>query len=84
MSSRTLLRSWWAVLLAPAALSIGTLCGLAVAGSSLNGIADAGFGATLAFFVLLALLPAATSAALGAPLGKQIQRLTMDPSSTHG
>ena len=83
VASAALLRSWWAVLLAPAALSIGTLLGLAAAGSGLNDITDPGFVAGLTFFALLALLPAATGAAIGAPLGKEIQRVTVGPRLTH-
>jgi hypothetical protein len=75
VASAALLRSWWAVLLAPVALSIGTLFGLAAAGSRLNDIADPGFVAGLIFFVLLALLPSATGAAIGAPLGKKIDSI---------
>ena len=84
VASAALLRSWWAVLFAPAALSIGTLLGLAAAGSGLNDISDPGFAAALTFFVLLALLPAATGAAIGAPLGKEIERVTVGPRFTHG
>ena len=84
VASAALLRSWWAVLFAPAALSIGTLLGLAAAGSGLNDITDPGFVAALTFFALLALLPAATGAAIGAPLGKEIQRVTVGPRLTHG
>jgi len=84
VASAALLRSWWAVLLAPLALSIGTLFGLAAAGSRPNDIADPGFAAGLIFFVFLALLPAATGAAIGAPLGKQIERATVRPSSARG
>ena len=84
VASAALLRSWWAVLFAPAALSIGTLLGLAAAGSGLNDITDPGFVAGLTFFVLLALLPAATGAAIGAPLGKEIERVTVGPRFTHG
>ena len=84
VASAALVRSWWAVLLAPAALSIGTLFGLAAAGSGLNDITDPGFAAGLTFFALLALLPAATGAAIGAPLGKEIERVTVGPRLTHG
>lgn len=84
VASAALLRSWWAVLLAPAAVSIGTLLGLLAAGSGLNDITDPGFAAGLTFFALLALLPAATGAAIGAPLGKEIQRVTVEPRHTHG
>jgi hypothetical protein len=82
--SAALLRSWWAVLFAPAALSIGTLLGLLAAGSGLNDTTDPGFAAGLTVFVLLALLPAATGAAIGAPLGKEIERVTAGPRFTHG
>ena len=84
VASAALLRSWWAVLLTPAALSIGTLFGLAAAGSGLNDITDPGFAAGLTFFALLALLPAATGAAIGAPLGKEIERVTAGTRFTHG
>ena len=84
MASAALLRSWWAVLLAPAALSIGTVFGLLAAGSGLNDITDPGFAAGLTVFALLALLPAATGAAIGAPLGKEIERVTAGPRLTHG
>jgi hypothetical protein len=84
VASAALLRSWWAVLLTPAALSIGTLFGLAAAGSGLNDITDPGFAAGLTFFALLALLPAATGAAIGAPLGKEIERVTAGARFTHG
>jgi hypothetical protein len=84
VASAALLRSWWAVLFAPAAVSIGTLLGLLAAGSGLNDITDPGFVAGLTFFALLALLPAATGAAIGAPLGKEIERVTIGPRHTHG
>jgi len=84
VASAALLRSWWAVLLAPAALSIGTLLGLAAAGSGLNDITDPGFVAGFTVFALLALLPAATGAAIGGPLGKEIERVTVGPRLTHG
>jgi hypothetical protein len=84
VASAALLRSWWAVLIAPAALSIGTLLGLAAAGSGPSDITDPGFAAGLTFFVLLALVPSATGAAIGAPLGKEIERVTAGPRFTHG
>jgi hypothetical protein len=84
VASAALLRSWWAVLFAPAALSIGTLLGLLAAGSGPNDITDPGFAAGLTFFVLLALLPTAIGAAIGAPLGKEIQRATAGPRFTYG
>ena len=84
VASAALLRSWWAVLFAPAALSIGTLLGLLAAGIGLNDITDPGFAAGLTFFALLVLLPAATGAAIGAPLGKEIQRVTVGPRATPG
>ena len=79
VASAALLRSWWAVLFAPVALSVGTLSGLAAAGSHLNDIADPGFVAGFTFFVLFAFLPSATGAAIGAPLGKKIERVTAGP-----
>ena len=84
VASAALLRSWWAVLIAPVALSIGTLLGLLAAGSSPNDITDPGFAAGLTFFVLLALIPSTTGAAIGAPLGKEMERLTAGRRLTHG
>jgi hypothetical protein len=81
--STAFVRSWWAVLITPAALSIGTLFGLLAAGSGPNDITDPSFAAGLTFFALLALLPAATGAAIGASLGKEIQRVTAAPRFTH-
>jgi hypothetical protein len=83
VASAALLRSWWAVLIAPAALGIGTLLGLLAAGSGPNDITDPGFVAGLIVFALLALLPSATGAAIGAPLGKEIERVTTGPRLTH-
>ncbi|HXJ78792.1 MAG TPA: hypothetical protein VMS64_08945 [Candidatus Methylomirabilis sp.] len=69
-----LLRSWWAVLVAPAALSLGVLSGLAAAGRGSSGSGHPGFALGLALFVILAVVPAATGAAIGAPLGKELER----------
>ena len=71
VASAALLRSWWAVLLAPIALSIGTLAGLAAAGTRPNDISDPAFVASLLVFVLLALLPATTGAAIGTPSARR-------------
>jgi hypothetical protein len=74
VASAALLRSWWAVVLTPVALSLGTVFGLAAAGSRPGDLSDPAFVASLAAFVLLTLLPATMGAAVGAPLGKEIER----------
>jgi len=76
-----LLRSWWAVLGAPAALSLGMVSGLAAAGRGLSGPGHPGFALGVALFVILAVVPATTGAAIGAPLGKELER-TVGPRST--
>ena len=72
VASGAFLRSWWAVLLTAAALSLGTVFGLAAAGSRPGDLSDPAFVASLAAFVLLTLLPATTGAAVGTPLGREI------------
>ena len=76
-----LFRSWWAVLVVPTALSLGVVSGLAAAGGGLSGPGHPGFALGLALFVGLAVFPATTGAAIGAPLGKELER-TVGPRSS--
>jgi hypothetical protein len=73
--SAALFRSWWAVLVVPAALSLGTLLGIIVIESGLPNLAGPGFLEGVTLFVSLGVVPMAIGAAIGAPLGKQIERL---------
>ena len=73
--SAALFRSWWAVLVVPTALSIGTILSISFLGGGLPNIANPGFAEGVTLFVLLGVVPMAIGAAIGAPLGKQIERL---------
>ncbi len=73
--SAALYRSWWAVLVVPAALSLGTLLGISFLEGSLPNIAGPGFVEGITLFVSLGVMPMAIGAAIGAPIGKQIERL---------
>jgi hypothetical protein len=70
-----LLRSWWALLLVPLALAIGTLPKISVMSSGIPDITGPGFVAGFVLFLLLALVPAAIGAAIGVPLRHELQRL---------
>jgi hypothetical protein len=72
--SAALLRSWWAVLVVPAALSLGTLLGVIVRAGGLPNLADPGFVEGVTLVLLLGVVPMVIGAAIGAPLGKQIER----------
>ena len=73
--SAALFRSWWAVLVVPAALSLGTLLGISLKEGGLPNIASTGFAEGVALFVAFGVVPIVIGAAIGAPLGKQIERL---------
>ena len=72
VAAAAILRSWWALLAIPLALVIGTLIGTVP--DSLHPT-DPGFIAGTALFVLLALVPATIGAALGVPLGHELEQL---------
>jgi hypothetical protein len=73
--SAALFRSWWAVLVVPAALSLGTLLGIIFIGGGLPNIASPGFVEGVTLFVSLGVVPMVIGTAIGAPLGKQIERI---------
>ncbi len=75
VASAALLRSWWAVLVVPAALSIGTLIGISLREGGLPNIAGPGFVEGVTLFVALGVVTMVIGATIGAPLGKQIERL---------
>jgi hypothetical protein len=70
--SAAILRSWWALLAIPLALMIGTLLGIVPDGLHPT---DPGFIAGTALFVLLALVEVTIGAAIGVPLGHELERL---------
>jgi hypothetical protein len=69
-----ILRSWWALLAIPLALVIGTLPSIVFSPGGLNP-ADPGFVAGTALFVFLALVPVTIGAAIGVPLGDELEQL---------
>ena len=73
--SAALFRSWWAMLVVPAALSLGTLLGISLREGGLPNIASTGFAEGVALFVAFGVVPIVIGAAIGAPLGKHIERL---------
>ena len=73
--SAALLRSWWAVLVVPTALSLGTLLGIIFIGGGFPNIAGTGFIEGVTLFVSLGVVPILIGTAIGTPLGKQIERL---------
>jgi hypothetical protein len=73
--SAALFRSWWAVLVVPIALSLGTLLGIILRDGGLPNIASPGFVQGVTLLVLFGVVPMIIGAAIGAPLGKQIERL---------
>ena len=73
VAGAAILRSWWALFEIPLALAIGTLLSSVLT----DGLhpTDPGFIATTALFVLLAPVPATIGAALGVPLGHELEQL---------
>jgi hypothetical protein len=72
--SAALLRSWWALLVAPVALIIGTLPKIMVISHGLPDMASPGFMAAVALFLLAVLVPVTIGAAIGVPLGHELER----------
>ena len=72
VAGAAILRSWWALLAIPLALVIGTLLGTHP--DSFHPSAP-GFIAATALFVLLALVEVTIGAAIGVPLGHELEKL---------
>ncbi len=72
--SAALYRSWWAMLIVPTALSIGTLLSISFLEGRLPNIAAPGFVEGVTWFVLFGVVPMVIGAAIGTPLVKQIER----------
>jgi hypothetical protein len=68
-----ILRSWWALLAIPLALVIGILPSI-VLSPDLHP-SDPGFAAGTVLFVILALVPVTIGAAIGVPLGDELEQL---------
>ena len=69
-----ILRSWWALLAIPLALVIGILPSVVLGSDGLH-LTDPGFIAGTALFVVLALVPVTAGAAIGVPLGHELEQL---------
>ena len=69
-----ILRSWWALLAIPLALVIGILPSVVLGSDGLH-LTDPGFIAGMALFVVLALVPVTAGAAIGVPLGHELEQL---------
>jgi hypothetical protein len=63
------------VLVVPAALLLGTLLGIIVIEGGLPNLAGPGFVEGVTLFASLGVVPMEIGAAIGAPLGKQIERI---------
>ncbi len=72
VAAAAILRSWWALLAIPIALVIGTLLGIVPHGLHPT---NPGFIAGTALFVLLALVEVTIGAAIGVPLGHELEKL---------
>jgi len=66
----------------PLALAIGMFPSLIVRWGGLPNVTDAGFIAGLSLIVLLALIPVTLGAAIGVPLGRELERLSLPFPST--
>lgn len=76
--SAALLRSWWALLVLPVAFTVGTLPGI-LSSSGFPDVTGSGFIAGATLFVLLALVHLTFGAAIGVPLGRELERLNLAP-----
>lgn len=72
VAGAAILRSWWALLAIPLALAVGTLLGTLPDGIHPT---DPGFIAGTALFVVLALVEVTIGAAIGVPLGHELEKL---------
>jgi len=74
--SGAFIRSWWGLLFAPIALTIGILPSVVVGSGSFDLTAPS-FVAAATLFVLLALVPVMVGAAIGIPLGHELEQLEL-------
>jgi hypothetical protein len=72
--SAALLRSWWALLVVPVAVTLGTLPKIMVIAHGLPNMASPGFIAGVILFLLVVLVPVTIGAAIGVPLGHELER----------
>jgi ABC-type xylose transport system permease subunit len=72
VAAAAILRSWWALLAIPLALVVGTLLGIAPHGLHPT---HPGFIAGTALFVFLTLVEVTIGAAIGVPLGHELEKL---------
>jgi hypothetical protein len=72
--SAALLRSWWALLTVPVALTLGILPKIMVISHGLPNMASPGFTAGVILFLLVVLVPVTIGAAIGVPLGHELER----------
>ena len=76
--SGALLRSWWALLVVPVMLALGTLPSVFTSGGFNPGGPSFVAGATL--FGLLAVFPITVGAAIGVAMGHELERLDLRPN----
>ena len=74
VAGAAILRSWWALLAIPLALVIGTLPSFLLGPGGFHPT-DPGFIAGAALFASLALVEATIGAAIGVPLGRELEQL---------
>jgi hypothetical protein len=79
--SAALLRSWWALLVVPVAVTLGTLPKIMVISHGLPDMASPGFIAGVILFLLAVLVTVTIGAAIGVPLGHELERQAL--SSEH-
>jgi hypothetical protein len=72
--SAALLRSWWALLAVPIALTIGILPKIMVISRGLPNMTSPGFIAGVILLLLVVLVPVTIGAAIGVPLGHELER----------
>jgi hypothetical protein len=72
--SAALLRSWWALLIVPIAIAIGTLPKIIFISHGLPDPTSPGFIAGAILFLLVGLFPSTIGAAIGVPLRHELER----------
>ncbi len=72
--SAAVLRTWWALLIVPITVAIGTLPKIIFISHGLPDLTSPGFIAGIILFLLSVLLPTTIGAALGVPIGHELER----------